>query len=131
LESLISSVFAETCKISTFPLAIFERLVVVKWKASGSYPEDWLKGDQESRGRWKGHSTFCRGRSGARKTACRCDYLQIDCHLFIRSVSGDYVSENLVKTAISPMKDVGDLSFDTLFTHSPILLDGGFVSVPL
>lgn len=35
----------------------------------------------------------------------------------------------LVKTAISPMK--GDLSFDTLFTHSPILLDGGFVSVPL
>jgi len=37
----------------------------------------------------------------------------------------------LVKTAISPMKDVGDLSFDTLFTHSPILLDGGFVSVPL
>lgn len=26
---------------------------------------------------------------------------------------------------------VGDLSFDTLFTHSPILLDGGLVSVQI
>ena len=29
------------------------------------------------------------------------------------------------------MKNVGDLSFDTLLTHSPILLDGGFVSVQI
>jgi homocysteine S-methyltransferase len=29
------------------------------------------------------------------------------------------------------MKNVSDLSFDTLFTHSPILLDGGFVSVQI
>lgn len=104
----ISSVFAETCmhiKISTFP-PIFERLVVgfFEWKASGSYPEDWLKGDQKSRGHWKGHLTFCRGGSGTRKIArisneyratanawihvatgaCHCDYLQIDCEVRFR-----------------------------------------------